>query len=143
MPKQPNYQEIVASAEKAVSAVKDPELRRVAFQKILDEMLSLGRPSDVEASVKAAKKAAPVNAKALAKHTRKPGTLGYVRELIDEGFFKKQMTISQLKAELENRGHHIPLTALSGPLQRLVQTRALRRNKVKSGNRSTFAYSNW
>ena len=143
MSKQPNYQEILASAEKAVAAVKDPELRRVAFQKILDELLSLGRPADAEPIAKAVKKAAPGKFKATITKTRRPGTQSYVNEFVKDGFFKKQKTISQLKAELENRGHHIPLTALSGPLQTLCQRRILRRNRVKSGNRSTFAYSNW
>jgi hypothetical protein len=143
VPKQPNYQEILTSAEKAVAAVKDPELRRVAFQKILDELLSLGRPADAEPVAKAAKVATPIKRIVSSAKARKPGTRGYVSELINEGFFKKPKTISQLKAELENRGHHIPLTALSGPLQLFCQRRILRRNKVKSGNRSTFAYSNW
>lgn len=34
------YSDLVLQAEKSVSAVKDPELRRVAFEKILDDLLS-------------------------------------------------------------------------------------------------------
>ncbi len=35
----PNYAELVSKAEEAVAAVKDPELRRIAFQKVLDDLL--------------------------------------------------------------------------------------------------------
>lgn len=34
----PNYAELVSKAEEAVAAVKDPELRRIAFQKVLDDL---------------------------------------------------------------------------------------------------------
>lgn len=37
---QPNYAAIVAEAEKAVAAVKDPELKQAAFTKVLDTILS-------------------------------------------------------------------------------------------------------
>ena len=37
-----SYSELVAQAESAVSAVKDPELKRVAFEKVLDDLLSGG-----------------------------------------------------------------------------------------------------
>jgi len=35
------YTELVGQAERAVPAVKDPELRRVAFEKVLDDLLSV------------------------------------------------------------------------------------------------------
>jgi hypothetical protein len=66
--------------------------------------------------------------------------------LIDDGFFKEQRTIAEVKAELANQGYHIALTSLSGPLQKLTQERRLRRQKVTAegkGSKVTFAYSNW
>jgi hypothetical protein len=72
------------------------------------------------------------------------GTSAYIEELIDENFFSKPKTISEVKAELGNRGHHIPLTSLSGPLQRLCQKKKLRRQKTDGeGKKKAFAYSNW
>ncbi len=74
------------------------------------------------------------------------GPKGYVRELIDDGFFKKPKTIAEVKAELANRGHHIALTSLSGPLQTLCQDRLLRRHKAKLGDKAkkaSFNYSEW
>jgi len=63
----------------------------------------------------------------------------------EDGFFAKPKTISEVKAELANRGHHIPLTSLSGPLQKLCQDKELRRQKAedKGGKKKPFVYSNW
>lgn len=135
------YAELVAQAEKAVAGVKDPELRRVAFQKVLDDLLG------THAAAPASKGSAP-KAKSRetsrARRSKRGGPQTYVEELVNDGYFKKPKTIAQVKAELENRGHHIALTSLSGPLQKLCQRRTLRRQRLKtSGKRQTFAYSNW
>lgn len=135
-----DYPELVAQAEKAVAGVKDPELRRIAFQKILDDLLgSAGSP--VQRRGVAANKRPTMGEKP--KRAARGGPQAYVEELTKEGFFKKPKTIANVKAELENRGHHIPLTSLSGPLQKLCQRRTLRRQPVKSGKKQTFAYSHW
>jgi hypothetical protein len=147
--KSTEYAVIVAEAEASVSAVKDPELRRVAFEKILATLLERGqsksrrpmRPPGRERGFSAAQK----NGKRSGSATRQ-GPKRYVEELIDDGFFKEQHTIAEVKAELANRGHHIALTSLSGPLQKLTQDRRLRRQKLTtgdSGSKTAFAYSNW
>jgi hypothetical protein len=135
-----DYVELVAQAEKAVSGVKDPELRRIAFQKILDDLLG-GSATPAAKHTPASKRRLPTGEKA--KRPARGGPHAYVEELVGEGFFKKPKTIANVKAELENRGHHIPLTSLSGPLQKLCQRRALRRQRIKSGKKQTFAYSHW
>ena len=137
-----NNAALVAQAEKAVSAVKDPELKRIAFQKILENLLT-GGAADVEGkSAKSPRRKRSREASGMKKAKR--GVAAYLSELVDEGFFKKQKTITEVKAELENRGHHIPLTSLSGPLQRKCQEKLLRRQKTKgAGKKQTFAYSNW
>lgn len=131
-----DYSELVAQAEKAVASVKDPELKRIAFQKILDELLGLPGTSIGRSSKK--------RPAAVAKQKRgsRGGPHAHIDELVHEGFFKKPRTIAHVKAELENQGHHIPLTSLSGPLQKLCQRKTLRRQKIKaSGKKQTFAYS--
>lgn len=141
MPKRPDYPQLVAEAEKAVAAVKDPELKRAAFEKVLDDLLGQGpqrlskqRPVKAKTSGET-----PVRNKGKAR-----GPQAYIEEMADDGFFKKPKTIAQVKAELGNRGHHIPLTSLSGPLQKLCQRKILRRQKAKtSGKKQAFVYSNW
>jgi hypothetical protein len=135
-----DYPELVAQAEKAVAGVKDPELRRIAFQKILDDLLG-GSASPASRHGTAARKRPAADRKP--KRAASGGPQAYVEELVAEEFFKKPKTIANVKAELENQGHHIPLTSLSGPLQKLCQRRLLRRQRVKSGKKQTFAYSNY
>ena len=142
------YAAMVAEAEKAVASVKDPELKRVAFEKILGTLLEQKTPLARGARPRRGGRTAPVPAKGASRPTKKRagGPTAYIQELIDEGFFKKQHTIADVKAELANRGHHIALTSLSGPLQSLTQKKRLRRQKaVAKGKKSkgTYAYSNW
>jgi hypothetical protein len=137
---EPDYRTLVAEAETAVAAVKDPELRRAAFEKILERLLG---PSTIEKSgSKKTLPAAPVETRSKSKSRR--GPTAHVEELINEGFFKEQRTLAQLKAELANRGHHVPQTSLSGPLQKLCQNKRLRRERLKAdGEKATYGYSNW
>jgi hypothetical protein len=131
MAKSPNYSELVAEAERSVQGVKDPELRRIAFQKVLDELLSGGASSGARAK-RRTKKAAKAT-------TTRRGTQAYLDEMVDDGFFKTQKAITDVKVELENQGHHIPLSSLSGPLQSMCKRRVLRRQR-KDGR---WVYSNW
>lgn len=135
------YETLVAQAEKAVASVKDPELKRAAFEKVLDDLLATDEVSHEEAKPRGRKDAPP---KRQSSEKRARGPSGYLQELIDDGFFRKPKTISHVRAELGNRGHHIPLTSLSGPLQSLCKRRKLRRHKAKTtGNKQTYNYSEW
>lgn len=140
---QPDYTSLVTRAEKAVKGVQDPALKSIAYQKVLDDMLE---SVDVRAPGKP--RGGQVKGRVLGNGGRKPsskaGPRGYVDELVSEGFFKNPRSIGQVKSELENRGHHIPSTSLSGPLQVLCQRKVLRRQKVTETNKkATFAYSEW
>jgi hypothetical protein len=130
-----NYPDLVQEAEKAVQGVKDAELKRIAFQKVLEELLS-GGGAEKRSTSKRARSGKPSRA----NDTPRGGPKAYIIELIDEGYFKKPKGMADLKVELENRGHHIPRTSLSGPLQDLCKARKLRRSKADGGR---FVYSNW
>jgi hypothetical protein len=143
------YAAKVAEAEAAVKSVKDPELRRVAFEKILAHLLGNG---SAEASARERLSKKPLlPVRRTKKVSRRPsspkaGPKARVEELVAEGYFSKQRTIADVKTELANRSHHIPLTSLSGPLQALTRERRLRRQKVAvngKGSKVTYAYSNW
>jgi len=138
---QKRYSDLVSQAEEAVSTVKDAELRRVAFEKILDDLLLSvgGAARPVAAPVTAHKGPHVPRHKTSSPPKAKRGPQRYVEELIGDKFFEKPKTIAEVKAELQNRGHHIPATSLSGPLQKLCQKKALRRQKTDG----TFRYSEW
>ena len=140
------YKEVLAEAEAAVASVKDPELKRVAFERILDRLLagpqialSSHNPSPRKPHRTVNRQTAELRRKQL-----RGGPKAYVQEMIDDGFFKKPQTIANVRAELGNRGHHIAVTSLSGPLQKLCQDKLLRRQKgTGNGEKATFVYSDW
>ena len=138
-----NYAAFVAQAETAVKDLKDPELKRIAFEKILEDLMRGGEKH--AAPPAATKRSTRTGGKAAKPRAARGGTISYIRELIEGLFFKKPKTIADVKVELENRGHHIPMTSLSGPLQSLCQSRELRRHRAEgsSGTKKTFVYSNW
>lgn len=138
------YARLVSEAENAVAAVKDPELRRVAFEKILETLL--GRGSSGADTGKRASSGTKPRVAGKRPAAKKGGPQAYVEELVEEGFFKTPRTIAHVKAELANRGHHVPLTSLSGPLQNLckINKKVLRRQRTRiEGNRRSYCYSNW
>ena len=132
------YSELVAQAEHAVSNVKDAELRRVAFERVLNDLLGNSDKASEPKSRAMGRSSTLASQKTAAK--KRGGPQAYVEEMIDDGFFKKPKTIAEVKAELENRGHHIPVTSLSGPMQKLCQKKLLRRQKPDG---KTFSYSHW
>jgi hypothetical protein len=141
------YPELVTQAEAATKSIKDPELRRVAFERVLDDLLSGGGTATPSTTSRVRRPARSKGKRQAGPRPRKSsGPKGYIRELKDEGFFKKPKTIAQVKAELANRGHHIALNNLSGPLQSLCKERVLRRHMAKSSDkakRATYNYSEW
>jgi hypothetical protein len=133
----PNYSQLVVQAEEAVAGVKDPDLKRIAFQKILDSLIPV---ETSEPKTRPAGRLAS-NSGTGSKGPTKGGPKAYVQELVADNFFKNPKTISEVKSELENSGHHIATTSLSGPLQTLCQQKTLRRKKHPTSG--AFNYSNW
>ncbi|GAA0001894.1 hypothetical protein [Bradyrhizobium diazoefficiens] len=145
----PDYAAFVAQAESAVKGLKDPELKRIAFQKVLDDLIGASdRPfegaSSRSSGAKKPAKAAKAAKSSKSKSATRGGPRAYIRELVEDAFFKKPKTLSDVKVELENRGHHIAITSLSGPLQQLCKLRELRRKRTEEpGAKKTYVYSNW
>ena len=141
-----DYGEIVKQAEAAVASIRDGDLKAIAFGKILDTLLGQGRGAAEQAD-DSAPTLAPARKRsgneAVKPSKRKGGPTVYLQELIDEDFFKAPKTLASVRAELGNRGHHIPLTSLSRPMMLLCQARQLRRQKAKDGKKQVFTYSNW
>lgn len=144
-----NYKDLVAQAEKAVSSVSDPSLKQIAFQKVLDDLLNSTQEDEEPSAPTAARKSSASKARitknlSTLRGAARGGPTQYIQELIGDNFFAKPKTISQVKAELGNRGRHIPITSLSGPLIRLCRAKVLRRHKSKGqGEKNTYLYSVW
>ncbi len=135
-----NYKDLVAQAEKAVSSVSDPSLKQIAFQKVLDDLLKSSQEDEEPVRPTKGARAPAKKKRESLRGSARGGPTQYIQELIGDGFFKKPKTISEVKAELGNRGHHIAITGLSTPLIRLCKAKVLRRHK---GENNTFQYSPW
>lgn len=115
----------------------------MAFERVLEDLLAGSTsPTPREAPPPSPR---TVGAQPPRKAKKSRGPKGYIKELVEEGFFKKPKTIAEVKAELANRGHHIALTSLSGPLQSLCQERVLRRHKARPdrAKKVAYNYSEW
>jgi hypothetical protein len=132
------YANIAQQAETAVAGINDPELKKIAFGKIIDALLAGTVPA----------KSTPRSTRSRQSVNREKnggsGPQAYIEDLRSEDFFAERRTIADVRTALANRGHHIPATSLSGPLQSMCQKKLLRREKSKLGDKKVgFVYSNW
>ena len=140
-----NAKELISirrEAEKAVSEMPEGELKVKAFEVMLKHLLvTKGGSRNGGSSAQAA--ILPENAKAAGKRVRVAGSrIERILTLKNEDYFHEQRAIGEVREELAARGWHYPLTAISGPLQGLVQRRELRRQKMAQGKKKVWKYSN-
>lgn len=135
--------EMIAEAEKAVTKTTDPELRRIAFDRVLQHLLQTGLPERTVAPKIATTQTA--RAKKAKKDSTKPGPKAWLQELADEGFFKIPKTNAAIRAALDERGHMLKPTDLTFPLSSLVKEKVLRRKKMapEEGGKSQVHWHNW
>lgn len=111
----------VSEAERATSQIADPELRRVAFDRVLEHLLQTGLPG-VKKTPEGTK---PRGAKEKAAGSSRPGPTAWIRELVEEDFFKEPKTINAIQEVLNERGHILEQSALTAPLAALTQDEKL------------------
>jgi len=68
------------------------------------------------------------------------GPTHLVQELCRKGFFREGKTLKQVGVEMGRTGHPQKQTALSGIMQKLVQTEVLTRQKVETGGKDVYEY---
>ena len=128
--------ELRKQAEQAVAGMAEGDLKVKAFEVILQHLLSSRTVSHATAGAKE-----PPSKRA--NGARVPGTAkSRILLLKDEGFFAQSRTLTNVSNELKAHGWIHPQTALSGPLQSLVQERRLRRLKGKAGKKQVWTYVN-
>lgn len=142
------YGSLVAEAEKSVANVKDEKLREIAFSQVLSHLLSGGNTDKAPvaktrgSTTRRQTAGADVQKKAKTKAT---GPKAWLRELVEEDFFAKPQALRSIVEELGNRSHHLPVTALTSPLEALCHEKLLRRKKMPpaEGKSSVYHWSNW
>jgi hypothetical protein len=128
-------------AESAVADMADGELKVKAFEVFLNHLL---RPKDnaQNAQTPSSHSASRQSKKQPTKRVVAASKTERILSLKSEDYFSDLRTIGEVRSELASRGWHYPLTALSGPLQELVQRRELRRQKMPEGKKKLWKYSN-
>jgi hypothetical protein len=136
--------EIRKQAEAAVHDMQEGELKIKAFETILSHLLTSGGGGNSKGE-----RAAPAKPAAPKRENEASATVPTTREerilfIKGENFFASQKSINEIRLELKKSGWHYATTALSGPLQTLVQKRLLRREKLSSDGkkRGGWMYSN-
>ncbi len=121
--------------------MQEGELKLKAFEIVLTHLLN-SQPPDIGREgglLTAPREEQRVSRKASRSASSKTGR---ILALKDEEYFRELRTISEVREELASRAWHYPLSALSGPLQELVQRRELRRQKMQHGKKRVWKYSN-
>ena len=123
-------------AERAVEGMQDGPLKTAAFQAILAKLLN-------DSGSEGSDEGMPPASKVRTRKGRQPDTLtGRVLAVKEEGFFKTQRSLGEVREALGSRGWHYPVTTLSGAMQGLVRQRQLRRERVSDGKKRLWKYSN-
>jgi hypothetical protein len=134
--------ELRKEAEQAVNDMPDGALKVKAFETILAHLLSGNAGHTAETENGNGKPQSKKNETA----TKEPPTslADRILSLKAEGFFGSQKSIAEIRDELKKNGWHYPVTSMSGPLQKIVQKKQLRREHVDEGEgRKGWKYSNW
>lgn len=137
------YESAVKTAEEAVASMKDPKLREIAFGQILGQLLSTGKHSAPRSS--GVVRRAPVASPESSAGKKRAGTIAWLRDLVDEGFFKSPRNGQAILNRLAEQSHHLSGSDLTWPLQQLCHTKVLRRKKIapKQGKAAKWHWSNW
>ena len=135
-------QKAIKEAEQIIDVVKDPKIKPIAFDKILDILLSGG---GFDLAGKGAIKNKALKKKKTGKSSKTEGPKTWIEELIDEGFFKKSKTSRELLSVLEERGHNLKNSDIQPYFGTFMHEKRLRRKKQapKEGGKPLWHYSNW
>jgi len=130
-------------AQAAVDTMTDESLKPIAFQVVLDRLLSSGELSIPEISPTQEPNKPPNQEKLKIKQPK--GPKGRIEALIEDGFFAHQRTIGDVKDALAARGWFHRVEDINPTLLRLLQEKKLRRIKEpeKDGGKLVWRYSNW
>ena len=131
-------------AEAATDGMTDPDLRRTAFEVILKHLLeqSSSKPAYANAITGSLVPAAESRTIDQGHDAANPRSAAErIMALRDEGFFQTGRGIGEIRDELQAHGWMYALTAISGPLMKLVRQRVLRRMMSGDGKKN-FKYFN-
>lgn len=129
-------QKLVEKAEQIISIIKDPQLKSIAFGRILDFLLHVEGVVFVgEESTK----------QKTGKIKKSEGPKLWLEKLIEESFFKTPKNVKEILTELKERDHHLKNSDMPPYLRIFMREKRLRRQKQipSEGGKAVYHYSNW
>ena len=145
-----NYGKLFEEAEKSVSNIKNEKLKEIAFEKLITHLLSDNQGQENSALSEDSNTSRPV-AKAQKKNNsrdqkqKSEGPKAWLTELVEEGFFQKPKSATEIIEEFKTRSHHLKASDLTSPLQALCHEKLLRRKQMAppNGGRAVYHWSKW
>ena len=127
-------------AEEATADIKDPELRKIAFSKILDHLL--GGATEVREAPQIPRGPRKPEKPIRSAPSPQEGPMTWLEDLIREGFFDVPKPSGDILGKLAEQGHHLRLSNITWQLRQLVRQRKLRRQKKQesAGKKATWVY---
>lgn len=114
--------------EEQVSIIKDSELRKIAFEKLLDSFSVLKKSKTIP------RKEIKGNKKRLTQKSGRPGPKKILHDLLSSGFFDNSRIISEIIAHIKLKtGHNYKANELSPSLLRILRDGYLAREKNDKG----------
>ena len=131
--------EVLKEAEKAVSAISDAEMRRVAFDRVLEHLLKKN-PAKEHTEDKPPEKQQHKASEKTSKVKKKvrTGPTSWLQDLVAKGFFASPKSIREIREELDKKGHPVKSPDLTLPLKNLVDVDEVldRTKQTKPGGNS-------
>lgn len=120
----------IETAQTVTAGIADPQLRSVAFGKVLDHLIASPTGPVTLTRARVAKSPRPKSARApRAPHD---GPTAWVEALRSEGFFAAPKSLADLTEAVCARGHKVESKNVTEPLEKLVRAKILKRERKPS-----------
>jgi hypothetical protein len=133
----------IETAQSVTQGIGDPQLRGIAFGKVLERLLA-GEPLALTPHVEHPRPS-PSQPQKVAVPPGREGPNAWIAALVAEGFFSKSQSLADVTEAVRARGHNVESKNVTAPLEKLLQTKVLRRERTASGTakRGLWMYSNY
>jgi hypothetical protein len=138
---------IVQRAYSATQTIAETDLRRVAFDRLLEFLLTNSELREMTLDAQASREK-PAKQRGKPKtNPRRPieGPSSWVESMVDEGFFATPKGIASVVERVSAMGHSVQSKDVTFPLVQLVQRKRLRRERGSDGKtkRPVWIYTNY
>lgn len=140
-------EEAVKTAGIVAAGIADSDLRRIAFDRVLEHLLTQTEIgfSRQKANVRRAESSVAARRTTGRGAAAYAGPSSWVEKLLDEGYFSEARTITDVVREVKASGHSVKSKDVSFPLVRLVRLKKLRRVQRVDPTlqRNVWVYTNY